>query len=89
MVSDSSDDSNSPNSGSDTNSIHVPRKSDKIVQQCPFCKSSNIYKRTRIIEKRSDAKPYRCNKCKEEFSKPIIGKKTITHMEKIYGGKKR
>ena len=55
-----------------------------LKKKCPICKSSNIYKRVRIIQivreirKRNNnyvenrIKAYRCNKCKSEFDSPII-----------------
>lgn len=57
----------------------------KDIKKCPSCNSSNIYRRSRIIQirrnkKRKDnknfieerVKHYRCNICKYEFDNPII-----------------
>ena len=42
------------------------------IKRCPFCNSSDIYKRVRC---KSDAKPYKCYKCKKEFDVPVVGEK--------------
>lgn len=42
------------------------------IKRCPFCNSSDIYKRLRC---KSDMKPYKCYKCKKEFGEPIIVEK--------------
>lgn len=56
----------------------------KGLKRCPMCKSSNIYKRVRIVRtdrfnrKRNKnfienvVKMYRCHDCKQEFDVPII-----------------
>lgn len=45
------------------------------IKRCPFCNSSDIYKRVRC---QSDVKPYKCYKCKKEFDVPVIGEKRQT-----------
>ncbi len=74
MDSDSSD--------NPINSIESERYN-KPVQKCPFCKSSNIYKRTRIGKYPDANPPYRCNKCKKAFTKPIESSKIVVNPEKL------
>jgi len=81
-----SDDSDNSN-GSDSSDDHIPDLGQiavKTLKRCPFCNSSNIYKRIRAAWKEPKVKPYRCHECKQEFNVPIIGEKISRDMEKIW-----
>ena len=59
----------------------MKRKTEATKKKCPECKSSNIYKRSRVYDltprEKSRAsvvktKIYRCINCAHEFNNPII-----------------
>jgi len=81
-----SNDLDSPNEPDSSNDIvqELGQRTVKILKRCPFCNSSNIYKRIRAAWKEPKVKPYRCHECKQEFNAPIIGEKINRDPERIW-----
>lgn len=71
----SSNPDSSDNPDSYNNPVSNLEKRVKTIKRCPFCNSSNIYKRVRSILDQPNIKQYRCHKCKKEFNTPIKGEK--------------